>query len=408
MTNEIPSTEATSEAATGDAAASTTTSQAVQRKIPFTKPTLTGREAGYLNEVLESGKLTGGGRFLKACEAWLQAQTGCVRVLLTTSCTHALEISALLSGVGPGDEVIMPSFTFVSTANAFALRGAIPVFVDNRPDTLNIDETKIEAAITPRTKAIVPVHYAGISCDMDAIMAIADKHKLMVVEDSAQGLCSSHRGKALGTIGATGTFSFHETKNVVAGEGGALMINDPELVERAQNIREKGTNRRQFLLGQVDKYTWVDVGSAYLPSELMAAFLLGQLEGAETLTAQRLRLWQRYNDTLASLEASERLRRPIVPEGCVHNAHIYYVLLPTRKARDSVLTTLAEAGIGASFHFVPLESAPAGLKYARHHGTLSTTEDTAGRLLRLPLFADLPDADQDYVIERLTAAVEAH
>ncbi|MDH3232379.1 MAG: dTDP-4-amino-4,6-dideoxygalactose transaminase [Alphaproteobacteria bacterium] len=373
----------------------------VTRKIPFTKPTLTGKEAAYVNEVIESGKLTGGGRFLKDCEAWLQAQTGCPRVLLTTSCTHALEISALLSGVGPGDEVIMPSFTFVSTANAFALRGAVPVFIDNRADTLNIDETKIEAAITPRTKAIVPVHYAGISCDMDAIMAIAKAHKLMVVEDSAQGLCASYKGKALGTIGATGTFSFHETKNVVAGEGGALMINDPELVERAQNIREKGTNRRQFLLGQVDKYTWVDVGSAFLPSELMAAFLLGQLEGAETLTASRLRLWNRYHDAFADLEASEHLRRPIVPEDCVHNAHIYYVLLPSRAARDAALKALGEAGIGASFHFVPLESAPAGQKYSRTAGSLETTENTSGRLLRLPLYADMPDDDQDHVIERM-------
>jgi dTDP-4-amino-4,6-dideoxygalactose transaminase len=390
MPNEIPSAEGT----------------AMTRKIPFTKPTLTGHEAEYVNQVIESGKLTGGGPFLQNCEAWLTEKTGAGRVLLTTSCTHALEISALLSGAGPGDEVIIPSFTFVSTANAFALRGATPVFVDNRPDTLNIDETKIEAAITPRTKAIVPVHYAGISCDMDAIMAIAEKHKLMVVEDSAQGLCSSYKGKALGTIGATGTFSFHETKNVVAGEGGALMINDPELVERAQNIREKGTNRRQFLLGQVDKYTWVDVGSAFLPSELMAAFLLAQLEGAETLTAQRLRLWDRYNEALAPLEAAERLRRPIVPEGCVHNAHIYYILLPDRAARDSVLGTLGEAGIGASFHFVPLESAPAGKKYARHHGSLKTTENTAGRLLRLPLYADLSEADQDYVVERLIEAVQ--
>jgi len=404
MTNEIPSTTDV----TSDATVSAPACEPAQRRIPFTKPTLTGREAEYLNQVLKSGKLTGGGPFLKACEAWLEEQTGCARVLLTTSCTHALEISALVCGAGPGDEVIMPSFTFVSTANAFALRGATPVFVDNRPDTLNIDETKIEAAITPRTKAIVPVHYAGIACDMDAIMAIADKHRLKVVEDSAQGLYSSYKGKALGTIGATGTFSFHETKNVVAGEGGALMINDPELLDRAQNIREKGTNRRQFLLGQVDKYTWVDVGSALMPSELMAAVLLGQLEGSATLTAERMTRWQRYNEAFAPLEAAERLRRPVVPEGCVHNAHIYYVLLPTREARDSVLGTLSEAGIGASFHFVPLESAPAGKKYARAHGSLETTANTAGRLLRLPLYADLSEADQDYVIERFVDAVAAH
>lgn len=391
MPNEIPSAEMAP----------------VTRKIPFTKPTLTGKEAQYLNQVIESGKLTGGGPFLQACEKWLQSKTGANRVLLTTSCTHALEISALLSGVGPGDEVIMPSFTFVSTANAFALRGAVPVFVDNRPDTLNIDETKIEAAITPRTKAIVPVHYAGISCEMDAIMDIADRHKLMVVEDSAQGLCASYKGKPLGTIGATGTFSFHETKNVVAGEGGALIVNDPELLERAQNIREKGTNRRQFLLGQVDKYTWVDVGSAFLPSELMAAFLLAQLEGAETLIADRLSLWNRYNDAFAPLEASEHLRRPVVPEGCVHNAHIYYVLLPDRAKRDAVLKTLMDAGIGASFHFVPLESAPAGRKHSRAAGSLATTKDTSGRLLRLPLYADMTKDDHDYVIQRTIDAATA-
>jgi len=377
-----------------------------QRAIPFTKPFVTGREVEYLRTVVESGKLTGGGKFLRACEEQLRIITGAENVLLTTSCTAALEISALLSGVGPGDEVIMPAFTFVSTANAFALRGTVPVFVDNREDTLDIDETKIEAAITPRTKAIVPVHYAGMSCDMDAIFDIAERHKLMVIEDAAQGLCASYKGRPLGTIGALGTFSFHETKNIVAGEGGALVVNDPKLLDRALTIREKGTNRRKFLLGAVDKYTWTDVGSAYLPSELMGAVLLAQLEAADRITDERHRIWNAYHEALAPLEHQNLLRRPTIPEKCRHNAHIYYALLPHNKRRNQVLAELNRCGIAASFHFVPLHSAPAGARLGRAAGLLTTTENTAGRLLRLPLYAGMSEADYNYVIEVFTHVVK--
>lgn len=378
-----------------------------RRTIPFTEPTFTDREAGYVRQVIESGRLVGGGRFTEACQAWLQSDTGCAQVLLTTSCTSALEIAAMLAGVGPGDEVIMPSFTFVSTANAFVLRGAVPVFVDNRADTLNIDETRIEAAITPRTRAIVPVHYAGVACEMDAIGAIARRNDLMVIEDAAQGICAAYKGRALGTLGQLGTFSFHGTKNVVAGEGGALALNDPTLVERARILHEKGTNRRQFLRGAVDKYTWVDIGSSYVPSELVAALLLAQLEAARNITGARLRLWNRYHRALAPLEGDGRLRRPVVPPDCAHNAHAYYVLLPDRGSRDAALEALNAAGIGASFHFVPLHSSPAGQRFARSAGPLETTDDTAGRLLRLPLYAHMAQPDQDYVIENLKRAVAA-
>lgn len=378
-----------------------------RRTIPFTAPTFTEREAEYVRQVIDSGQLVGGGRFTEACQAWLESNTGCGDVLLTTSCTSALEIAALLADIGPGDEVIMPSFTFVSTANAFVLRGAVPVFVDNRADTLNIDETRIEAAITPRTKAIVPVHYAGVACDMDVIGDIARRHGLMVIEDAAQGVCASYKGRALGTLSQLGSYSFHGTKNIVAGEGGALLVNDPGLIERAEIIREKGTNRQQFLLGAVDKYTWVDVGSSYVPGELAAALLLAQLEAAQSITTARLRLWNRYHRALAPLEGDGRLRRPIVPQDCAHNAHIYYVLMPDRGSRDAALKTLAAAGIGASFHFVPLHTSPAGQRFARSAGSLETTDDTAGRLLRLPLHAHMPEDDQDYVVANLERAVAA-
>jgi dTDP-4-amino-4,6-dideoxygalactose transaminase len=370
-----------------------------KRTIAFSRPSITEAERANVLAALESRQLAGGGPFMGRCEEALQARTGAKSVLMTTSCTAALEMSALLAGIGPGDEVIMPTFTFVSTANAFVLRGGVPVFVDNRADTLNIDETKIEAAITERTKAIVPVHYAGVACEMDAIMDIADRHGLTVIEDAAQGLCASYKGKALGNIGHAGTFSFHETKNIVAGEGGALLLNDDVLIDRALTIREKGTNRRQFLQGQVDKYTWVDVGSSYIPSELQCALLFAQLERAQEITDIRLSVWNRYQDAFAPLEAEGLLARPTIPEACVHNAHIYYVLMPDNAKRNAVLGMLREAGIGASFHFVPLHSAPAGQQYGRVGGDLSTSVDTAGRLARLPLHAEMSDADVDYVIE---------
>ncbi len=377
------------------------------RKIPFSSPYITGHEIKYLSEVIESGKFTGGGPFLAKCEDWLRKQTSAADVLLTTSCTSALDMAALLADVGPEDEVIMPSFTFVSTANAFVLRGAVPVFVDCRADTLNIDETKIEAAITGRTKAIVPVHYAGIGCAMDRICQISEQHQLMIIEDAAQGFCATTGGRPLGTIGALGAYSFHDTKNVVAGEGGALLVNDERLLDRAQTIREKGTNRRKFLAGKVDKYSWVDVGSAYLPSELAAAVLFAQLEAAETITEARLSIWTRYHDAFGELERQSLIKRPSVPSGSIHNGHIYYVLLADQRRRDIAIEMCNKVGIGVSSHFVPLHSAPAGMKYSRVSDDLSTTEDAARRLLRLPLFAQMSDGDVDYVIENFARMVRA-
>eukprot|EP01032_Pedospumella_encystans_P025959 gene25960-29324_t len=308
------------------------------------------------------------------------------RALLTHSCTAALEMSALLAEVGPGDEVIMPSYTFVTTANAFVLRGAVPVFVDIRPDTLNIDETKIEAAITARTKVILPVHYAGVACEMDTIMDIARRHNLIVVEDAAQGILSTYKGRPLGSIGHMGTYSFHETKNIIAGEGGALLVNDPALAERAEIIREKGTNRSQFFRGQVDKYTWVDVGSSYLPGEVIAAFLWAQMEEAESINGRRMDLWNRYHAALAPLEAAGQLRRPMIPEGCVHNAHMYYILLDSLAQRSAVIDAMKAQGVNPVFHYVPLHNAPAGLKFSRAHGVLQNTERLSECLLRLPLW----------------------
>ena len=375
--------------------------------IPFTKPARTGRELTYVKEAIENDELAGGGRFLQACEAILQSETGCEGVLLTNSCTSALEMSLLLVDIGVGDEVIMPSHTFASTANAVALRGAVPVFVDIKGDTLNIDASKIEAAITPRTRAIMPVHYAGVACEMVSISEIAARHELAVIEDAAQGLCATYNGRPLGTIGQLGTLSFHATKNVVAGEGGALLVNDPNLIERAQNIREKGTNRRRFLNGDVDKYTWVELGSAYLPAEMSAAYLLAQLEEAKVITKNRLRLWNRYHQELKPLADQEFLTRPTVPAGCDHNGHIYYVLLPDSRGRNAVLQSLNQQGIGATTHFVPLDQAPAGAAFARTVDNLTVTQDAAGRLLRLPLFHDLTTQDQDRVLEALSDAVRA-
>ncbi|TWA85628.1 dTDP-4-amino-4,6-dideoxygalactose transaminase [Azospirillum brasilense] len=358
-------------------------------RIGFNRPTLAGNELEYIRQSLERAHLSGDGAFTKRCHAWLERRLGAPQALLTHSCTAALEMAALLTDVGPGDEVIMPSFTFVSTANAFVLRGAVPVFVDIRPDTLNIDERLIEAAITPRTRAICVVHYAGVACDMDVIGAIAARHGLAVIEDAAQALMAAYRGRPLGTFGALSAFSFHETKNLISGEGGALVVNDPDLITRAEIIREKGTNRSRFLRGEVNKYTWVDVGSSYLPSDLLAAFLLAQFENAERLDAERHALWNAYHEALAPLEDRGLLRRPLIPAECRHNAHLYYVLARTAGERDALIAHLRTKGIQAPFHYVPLHSAPAGRRYARAMGALSVTTDLSARLLRLPMWYGL-------------------
>ncbi|MNR99790.1 dTDP-4-amino-4,6-dideoxygalactose transaminase [compost metagenome] len=371
-------------------------------KIPFNRPYVTGREHGYIQAAIDQAHLSGNGAFSKRCQAWLEERLGAPKALLVHSCTAGLEMAAVLADIGPGDEVIMPSYTFVSTANAFVLRGATPVFVDVREDTFNLDERLIEAAITPRTKAIVPVHYAGVGCDMDAIMAIAERHGLIVIEDAAQALMADWKGRPLGSFGHMAAFSFHETKNVISGEGGALIVNDPAMVERAEIIREKGTNRSQFLRGQVDKYTWVDVGSSFLPSDILAAFLWAQLEQADAITADRLALWDRYHEALAPLEAKGLLRRPRVPAEARHNAHMYQVILPDGETRDRVLEALNAEGVNAVFHYVPLHSAPAGQHFGRAHGPMDATRMAGDRLLRLPLWLGL-GAGLDHVVERLEA-----
>ncbi|MBV7537486.1 dTDP-4-amino-4,6-dideoxygalactose transaminase [Duganella sp. sic0402] len=372
--------------------------------IPFNKPFMTGRELWYIAQAHTNGHLSGDGQFTKKCHAWLEQSTGAKRALLTHSCTAALEMAALLAELEPGDEVIMPSYTFVSTANAFVMRGAVPVFVDIRPDTLNLDESKIEAAITPRTKVILPVHYAGVACEMDTIMEIAERHGLIVIEDAAQGIMSTYKGRPLGSIGHLGAYSFHETKNIIAGEGGALLVNDPKLAERAEIIREKGTNRSQFFRGQVDKYTWVDIGSSYLPGEVIAAFLWAQMEEADYITARRLALWDHYHATLAPLEAEGRLRRPVVPDGCQHNAHMYYILLDSLEQRTQVLARMKQQGVNCVFHYVPLHSAPYGIQHSRHHGAMDNTDHLSDRLLRLPLWVGLEE-QQERVLRALREAL---
>ncbi|WP_027080899.1 dTDP-4-amino-4,6-dideoxygalactose transaminase [Luteimonas mephitis] len=359
--------------------------------IKFNRPYMTGHELEFIAQAHANGHLSGDGEFTKRCHRWLEQSTGCQMALLTHSCTAALEMAALLLDLKPGDEVIMPSFTFVSTANAFVLRGATPVFVDIRVDTLNIDETLIEAAITARTRAICVVHYAGVACEMDPIMAIAAAHGLKVVEDAAQGIFSTYRGRPLGSIGAFGALSFHETKNIISGEGGALLINDKADGRRAEIIREKGTNRSQFFRGHVDKYTWVDVGSSYLPGEITAAFLAAQLEQGEAITRQRLEIWARYHAWAASHELEGRARRPIIPAHCVHNAHMYYLLLPGLEARTVFIEGLKSAGVGSVFHYVPLHSSPAGKRLCRAHGDLSITDSVSDRIVRLPLWIGMQD-----------------
>ena len=374
------------------------------KNIPFNKPYMTGRELWYIAQAHTNGHLAGDGMFTKNCHAWLETRTGARKALLTHSCTAALDMAAMLADIQPGDEVIMPSYTFVSTANAFVLRGGIPVFVDIRPDTLNIDETLIEGAITPRTKAIVPVHYAGVACEMDTIMSIAQRHNLLVIEDAAQAVMSAYKGKPLGTIGHLGAYSFHETKNIICGEGGALLVNDDRFAERAEIIREKGTNRSQFFRGQIDKYTWVDIGSSYLPGEVIAAFLWAQMEEAQSITERRLDIWRRYHEAMAPLEGASKLRRPIIPKDCRHNAHMYYMLLESLEKRTEVIAQLKEQNVHAVFHYVPLHNSPAGKKYGRTSGELQHTGDLADRLLRLPLWVGMDEA-QDKVIAQLQAII---
>ena len=375
-------------------------------KIPFNKPYMTGKELWYIAQAHANGHLAGDGQFTRKCSQWLEEKTGSSRALLTHSCTAGLEMAAILADLKPGDEVIMPSYTFVSTANAFAIRGAIPVFVDIRADTLNIDESKIEDAVTERTRAIVVVHYAGVSCEMDTVMEIAHRHGLLVIEDAAQALMSSYKGRPLGSIGHMATLSFHETKNIISGEGGALLVNDAKIVERAEIIREKGTNRSQFFRGEVDKYTWVDIGSSYLPGELIAAFLWAQMEEAKQITDRRLQIWNTYHQWFDDAEQSGIIRRPIVPACCNHNAHMYYLLLPDLNSRSAFIKQLASVGISSVFHYIPLHSSPAGKELGKSHGDLVVTTEFADRLVRLPLWLGLEN-QQVEVIRQILLAIES-
>lgn len=372
------------------------------RHIPFNWPHLTGNELQYIAESQSEGQLSGDGPFTKKCHAWLSSQTGS-KALLTHSCTAALEMAALLLDIKPGDEIIMPSYTFVSTANAFVLRGGIPVFVDIREDTLNLDETLIESAITSKTRAVVPVHYAGVACEMDSILDTARNKGLAVVEDAAQGIMASYKGRPLGSLGDLGAFSFHETKNVTSGEGGALIVNNPSLGAKSEIIREKGTDRSRFFRGEVDKYSWQEVGSSFLPGEIIAAFLWAQLEKAHEITDIRLKCWHRYHRRLAHHEKSGVLRRPVVPRSCSHNAHMYYILLNTKKERDDLLDDFRSSDIASVFHYIPLHSSPAGKRFGRTNGSLTTTDKVADRLLRLPLWFGLSIEQQDRVIDVLGA-----
>jgi len=371
-----------------------------ENNIPFNKPYQSGNELNYIQQAFASYRLSGDGKFCEKCQSWLENHTGCSKSLLAQSCTAALEMAAILIDTQVGDEIIMPSYTFSSTANAFVLRGSVPVFVDIRPDTLNIDETKIEAAITSKTKAIAPMHYAGVSCEMDVILDIAKRHGLYVIEDAAQGIMSKYNDKALGSIGHLGTYSFHDSKNIIAGEGGALLINDQKFIDRAEIIREKGTDRSKFFKGQVDKYTWIDVGSSFLPSEITAAVLLAQLENAKKITKKRLAIWNIYHDAFKYFEKIGKLRRPIIPKHCQHNAHMYYLILPTMPIRDQLMAQLKQNGIHAISHYIPLHDSLGGKKYGRAHGDFSITNDLSNRLIRLPLWIGLED-QLDYVINNV-------
>jgi dTDP-4-amino-4,6-dideoxygalactose transaminase len=374
--------------------------------IPFNTPYATGAEFDYIREAIANSHLSGNGPFAARCTGLLEQQTGCEKALLTHSCTGALEMAILLADVGPGDEVIVPSFAFASLANAVALRAATPVFVDVRPDTLALDERRAAEAITSRTRAIAPVHYAGIACEMDALLELAQKHDLVILEDAAHGLLASYRDRPLGGIGAAGCLSFHETKNVICGEGGALLVNRPDWVERAEVLQEKGTDRSRFFRGEVDRYTWVDLGSSFVMSEINAAFLWAQLERAEELTARRMETWQAYHEALADLEAQGKLRRPIVPQHCTHNAHLYYVLLEPGSSRDSFIERLEERGVRTVFHYVPLHSSPAGRRFGRAAGSFAVTDDVSERLVRLPLWVGMTSAHVERVVEAVTSVLE--
>lgn len=374
--------------------------------IPFNLPSLVGDELDFITQALESRKLSGDGAFTRQCHAWLEKRLGVKKALLTHSCTAALEMAAILCDLGPGDEVIMPSFTFVSTANAVVLRGAVPVFVDIDPWTMNIDPTAIEAAITPRTKAIFVVHYAGVPCEMNNINAIAQRHDLPVVEDAAQALGSLYKGRPAGALGTLAAFSFHETKNTVSGEGGALVLNDPAMIERAEIIREKGTNRSNFVRGEVDKYTWVDIGSSYLPSEILAAFLFAQFQHVDEINRHRLETWHQYHEAFFGLEASGLVRRPMIPEHVSHNGHIYYLLIEAGEGRDAFIEAMRAAGISPAFHYVPLHSSPAGMKYGHTAGSLATTERVAEKLVRLPLYFGM-ETERNRVIEAVNGYFRA-
>ena len=371
--------------------------------IPFNRPSLLGKELEYVKEAFARLQVSGDGWFCRRAEKLLEEALGTKKTLLVTSCTHALEMSAMLLDVGPGDEVILPSFTFVSTANAFVLRGARPVFADIRPDTLNIDETTVEALVTDRTKAIVPVHYAGVGCEMDALLDIAGRRKLAIVEDNAHGLFGTWRGKALGTFGALATQSFHETKNFTCGEGGALLVNDASLIERAEILREKGTNRSRFFRGQVDKYTWVDAGSSYVLSDILGAMLLAQLELRDTIQARRKKIWDRYATELASWAAKKNVRLPIVPAHVEQAFHLFYLLLPDLEQRTAFIKRLDERGAKAVFHYVPLHTSPMGERFGAKPGDCPVTENVSDRLVRLPFFTELSDDEQSRIIEAILA-----
>ena len=373
--------------------------------IPFNKPFIIGKELEYIADAVQSGHLSGDGKYTKKCSHWMEERFNAQKVLLTHSCTGALEIAAILANINPGDEVIFPSYTFVSTVNAFVLRGAVPVWCEIREDTLNIDETKIEALITTKTKAIVPVHYAGVGCEMDAIMNIAKRHNLLVIEDAAQAVCSTYKGKFLGTIGHLGCFSFHETKNIISGEGGALVINNSDLIERAEIIREKGTNRSNFFRGLVDKYTWVDYGSSFLPSELVAAFLFAQLEESDVINSKRLSIWNYYYEGLKELADSGELRLPAIPLSCKHNAHMFYIILPSAKKRDSLMNSLKENGVHTVFHYIPLHTAPMGQVVQPDIPKLSITDELASRLLRLPMYFELSEEEQREIISFISRLI---
>lgn len=371
--------------------------------IRFNVPPYTGKEMEYIKQAVEAQKICGDGEFTKKCNEWIERRTGTKKCLLTTSCTHATELAALLSDIREGDEVIMPSYTFVSTADAFVLRGAKAVFVDIRPDTMNIDETKIEAAVTERTKAIVPVHYAGVSCEMDTIMDIAKRHGLTVIEDAAQGILSTYKGKVLGTIGDFGCFSFHETKNYSMGEGGALLIQKEKDIEEAEIIREKGTNRSKFFRGQIDKYTWVNFGSSYLPSDMNAAYLYAQLELADEIFEDRMRSWEHYRRELTPLAKAGKIELPVIPEGCTHNAHMFYIKAKDLEERTALISFLKEKDILSVFHYIPLHSAPAGKKFGRFAGEDVYTTKESERLARLPMYYGLREDQVEYICEQVKA-----